>query len=73
MTPLPDPTGDGITNRELYDAIVELRIALTDTPDRLKDHETRLRALEKKVYTWSGAAAVAGVIGSTAVQWLLGR
>ena len=69
--PLPPETDDGITHRELYDAIMELRIALTDTPDRLKDHEGRLRTLEQRVWTWSGGAAVLGTLGGFILENLV--
>lgn len=63
--PTPSPAPDQfvvITNREVYEAVVELGRKLDPLPATLTDHETRIRSLERKVW---GAAGVAGVAGAT--------
>jgi hypothetical protein len=43
---------------------------LTGLETQSNDHEARLRLLEKKLYRWSGMAAVAGVVGGFLAQHL---
>lgn len=52
-----------ITLREVYDLVVEVKDSVAIVPahaEQLKDHETRLRALERKLWLLAGASAVAG-------------
>lgn len=52
-----------ITLREVYDLVVEVKDSVAVVPAHAKaldDHETRIRALERKVWLVAGAAAVAG-------------
>lgn len=49
-----------ITLREVYDAVVGLKVDLDGIPKIAADHEQRLRDLERKVWSFSGLAAIAG-------------
>ena len=51
--------------REIYDAVLELKGIVSSHPDKLDDHETRIRKLEFKVWTASG---ITGVIAAVIVQ-----
>jgi hypothetical protein len=49
--------------REIYDAVVELKGIVSGHPDKLDDHEARIRSLEIKVWSFSGiAAAIATIV-----------
>lgn len=51
--------------REIYDAVLELKGIVSSHPDKLEDHEARIRKLEFKVWTASG---ITGVIAAIIVQ-----
>ncbi|WNT44342.1 membrane protein [Microbacterium phage Mabodamaca] len=52
-----------ITLREVYDLVVEVKDSVAVVPaqgDMLKDHEARIRSLERKVWLAAGGAMVLG-------------
>lgn len=51
--------------REIYDAVLELKGIVSSHPDKLDDHEKRIRKLEYKVWTASG---LTGVVAAVIVQ-----
>lgn len=67
--------GDGdnvaeITLREVFDAVMDVKNTLAGMAshgDAIKDHETRIRALEK----WVWGAAGTGVVGGAALSQLI--
>lgn len=60
-----------ITLREVYDLVLELKTEMSPTPTQLRDHEDRIRDLERKVWSYSGISAVAAVVLSQIVTALL--
>lgn len=60
-----------ITLREVYDLVLELKTEMSSTPSTLRDHEDRIRDLERKVWSYSGISAVAAVVLSQVVTLLL--
>lgn len=60
-----------ITLREVYDLVLELKTEMSPTPTQLRDHEERIRDLERKVWSYSGISAVAAVVFSQIVTALL--
>lgn len=60
-----------ITLREVYDLVLELKTEMSPTPSQLRDHEDRIRDLERKVWSYSGISAVAAVVLSQFVTALL--
>jgi hypothetical protein len=60
-----------ITLREVYDLVLELKTEMSPTPSQLRDHEDRIRDLERKVWSYSGISAVAAVVLSQVVTALL--
>lgn len=50
--------------REIYDAVLELKGMVAGHPDKLDDHENRLRKLEMKIWFVSGIASVIAVVVS---------
>lgn len=60
-----------ITLREVYDLVLELKTEMSTTPTQLRDHEDRIRDLERKVWSYSGISAVAAVVLSQVVTALL--
>lgn len=60
-----------ITLREVYDLVLELKTEMSPTPTQLRDHEDRIRDLERKVWSYSGLSAIAAVVLSQVVTALL--
>jgi len=60
-----------ITLREVYDLVLELKTEMSPTPSQLRDHEDRIRDLERKVWSYSGLSAIAAVVLSQVVTALL--
>ena len=60
-----------ITLREVYDLVLELKTEMSPTPTQLRDHEDRIRDLERKVWSYSGISAIAAVVLSQVVTALL--
>ena len=50
--------------REIYDAVVELKGMVAGHPDKLDDHEERLRKLEMKIWGISGVMGLITFIAS---------
>jgi hypothetical protein len=48
--------------REIYDAVLELKGMVAGHPDKLDDHENRLRKLEMKVWFASGVVGIVSFI-----------
>lgn len=57
---------------ETRDGVRDLSTKLDNLTDDSRDHETRLRALEQRVWKWAGAAAVLGTAGGFGLEKLLG-
>jgi sulfur transfer protein SufE len=52
-----------ITMKEVYDKLIEIAIKIDTHPEKLEDHENRIRKLEVKVWTAAGASAsLAGIL-----------
>lgn len=49
-----------ITNREIYNAVIELKDTVNPLPKQVSDHEVRIRAIEKYMWIWIGAAGILG-------------
>lgn len=58
-----------ITLKDIYDIVVRLDKANADA--RLKDHEDRIRALERQVWAWAGGAALAGALVGQLIQFAM--
>jgi len=48
--------------REIYDAVVELKGIVSGHPDKLDDHEKRIRSLEVKIWAVSGFVGLVSFI-----------
>lgn len=72
MTEKEPTTSVRITLREIYDAVVELKQIVSGHPDRIDDHEKRIRNLEMKVWSFAGVASVLAVVVSLVLQSLSG-
>lgn len=71
MTAPEDDATVRITNREIYNAVVELKEAVNPLPGQVSDHEVRIRAIEKYLWIWIGAAGVLGAGASQVVTRIL--
>jgi len=60
-----------ITLRDVYKVALETRDAVNPLPDRVSDHEIRIRAIERYLWIWIGAAGVVGAGGSQLIATLL--
>lgn len=62
MTDKEPTTTVRITLREIYDTLLELKTIVSAHPERIEDHEKRIRDLEFKVWSFSGIASIIAVI-----------
>jgi hypothetical protein len=60
-----------ITLREVYDVVVQLKEELNGVPRITADHEDRIRDLERKVWSFSGIAAIIGAALSQLITALM--
>jgi hypothetical protein len=60
-----------ITLREVYDAVVELKQELNAVPRMVIDHEERIRDLERKIWGFSGLAAIIGAALAQVVAFMM--
>ena len=60
-----------ITLREVYDVVVGLKVELDGIPKIAADHENRIRDLERKVWSYSGLAAIGGAALAQLITFLL--
>lgn len=74
MTSVPDPAElVVITNREIYDVLVDVKSTVAPLPSQVSDHEVRIRAIEKYLWIWIGAAGVLGAgVSQVATRLLTG-
>lgn len=49
-----------VTLDAIYDTVLKIDKKLDPIPARIDDHEHRLRALERQVWVWVGAASIGG-------------
>lgn len=60
-----------VTLDVIYNAVLEIKGTLAPLPDRVDDHEVRIRAIEKYLWIWIGASGLAGAGISSVVQsWM---
>jgi hypothetical protein len=50
--------------REIYDAVVELKGIVSGHPDKLDDHEERIRKLEMKIWGISGFVGIVSFLAA---------
>jgi len=53
-----------VTLKEIYEAVLELKGIVQGHPDKLDDHENRIRSLEMKIWGISGLVGVVTFIAS---------
>lgn len=56
----PSEPSTRVTLGRVYDLVLELKDELTGLPRKVDDHEVRIRAIEKYLWVWIGAAGVGG-------------
>jgi hypothetical protein len=61
-----------VTLTTIYNKLLEVEDKVDPLPQRVADHEVRLRAIEKYLWIWIGAAAALGAGGSSLIQALIG-
>lgn len=49
-----------VTLTTIYDKLLDVEAKVDPLPERVSDHEVRIRAIEKYLWIWIGAAAVLG-------------
>lgn len=63
---MPDATADEsspsvkVTLEAIYDTVLSIDKKVDPIPAQIRDHEQRIRALERHGWMWLGAAAVGG-------------
>ena len=69
MADVPDGLAFTITGKDIWDKLDKIEKSTQALPLIVSDHETRIRALERKVWAASGfAAALGGGIGAALSQ-----
>lgn len=68
---MPEEPTARITLREVYDAVQALKNELSNLPKVAEDHENRLRALEKRVWTFAGLATLFGAALAEFIQFVV--
>ena len=53
-----------VTLKEIYEAVLELKGIVQGHPDKLDDHEHRIRSLEMKIWGVSGFVGIVTFIAS---------
>ena len=59
-----------VTNRDVYALLQDVSRKLDPLPASVLDHETRIRALERKVWAAAGAAGLAGTLAGKLLPFL---
>ena len=49
-----------ITLSTIYGLLLETKTIVTPLPEKVNDHEIRIRAIEKYLWVWIGASGVTG-------------
>lgn len=70
MNQSPSNDKTEITLREVYDALMDLKLELSGHPWQIKDHEKRIRELELRVWTASGAFSVLAIFVSSIINYI---
>ena len=68
MTDKEPTTTVRITLREIYDTLIELKTIVGQHPERIDDHEKRIRDLEFKVWSFSGIASIVAVVAGVVIN-----
>lgn len=62
MPPEDEPT-TRVTLSTIYTKLLDVETAVNPLPNQVSDHEIRIRAIEKYLWIWIGAAGVLGAGG----------
>jgi Mg/Co/Ni transporter MgtE len=75
MDDMSDEPYTRVTLAQVYSLLQETAKkfdSLADVPSKVDDHEVRIRAIEKYLWIWIGAAAVLGAGAGQVIQRLFG-
>lgn len=60
-----------VTLDVIYGAVLEMKAQIAPIPNRVDDHEVRIRAIEKYLWIWIGASGLAGAgVASVIQSWM---
>lgn len=62
-----------ITLRDVYQVALETKDAVNPLPPQVRDHEVRIRAIEKYLWIWIGASGVLGAGASQLISFLISQ
>lgn len=62
-----------VTLGRVYDLVLEMKEELSGIPRKVDDHEVRIRAIEKYLWVWIGAAGVGGAGLGQIINTLINR
>lgn len=71
MSDEPDEPVARITLTTIYTELLKLTTAFGPIPERVSDHEVRIRAIEKYLWIWIGASGVLGAGAAQLINYLI--
>lgn len=61
-----------VTLTTIYDKLLDVDKKVDPIPAAIRDHETRIRSLEKHVWMWLGSASIGGGLVTVLVSRAIG-
>lgn len=68
-----DEPATRVTLGTVYNLVLELKEDLSGLPRKVEDHEIRIRAIEKYLWVWIGAAGVGGAGVGQIINTIINR
>lgn len=62
-----------VTLSRIYDKLLDVEAKVDPLPERVNDHEVRIRAIEKYLWVWIGAAGVGGAGVGQIINTIINR
>lgn len=60
-----------VTLGAVYNLVLDVKDTVSGLPDKVSDHEIRIRAIEKYLWIWIGASGVLGAGASQLIATLI--
>jgi hypothetical protein len=73
MSNVPEEPVARVTLTRIYEKLLDVEAKVDPLPRRVDDHEIRIRAIEKYLWVWIGAAGVGGAGLGQLINTLINR